>query len=278
MRPYPAVPSRNDLRTIITAWALLPWTLPAALLLLSTISQIQTPETQSLLAGSVSWAFVLVQSSLRVGFLAKSDQIRRKRLCWAAGGLFALAQVCERAALDREGIWRAKALLPGTLFGLIQIDFGPGAKPASTSHTEDQFVTGPLTPGLTRIVLIATVSAAVALNTPFVTAPTYALGLCSVLLISFAIVFLELALTIAADDRFGATGGLVAANGAHSRRTSSAAVQREAYWFCIRDFAAVATLAFIIASLAFQDFRIGGLAWDVVRGGSSGFRDRKSVV
>jgi hypothetical protein len=152
-------------------------------------------------------------------------------------------------------------LLPGALFGLVQIDFGANSKQITTSYFGDPTDTQSFGASIPRVVFVTTVSAAVALNNPFVTTPTLVLGVCSVLLTAFAIVFLELALTVASDERFGATGGFAAANGGYTRRASSAAVQQNGYWYCLRDFAVVATLAFSLATFTLEDFRFDHLGW-----------------
>ena len=147
------------------------------------------------------------------------------------------------------------------LLGVIQIDFGHHAKQSLAGHPEDQSNLGVATPHLARNVLIITVSAAVALNIPFVTASTSALGFCSVLFTTFALLFLERSFTAAPSDPSGTVEGLVIANASNSRRPSGAAAKREAYWACLRDFAAVVTLALVITSLMYEDFRVGGLTW-----------------
>jgi hypothetical protein len=92
-------------------------------------------------------------------------------------------------------------LLPGALFGLVQIDFGANSKQITTSYFGDPTDTQSFGASIPRVVFVTTVSAAVALNNPFVTTPTLVLGVCSVLLTAFAIVFLELAIPVGRPAR-----------------------------------------------------------------------------
>lgn len=85
-----------------------PFLLPAAFLVVSIISTINTPVQHSLLITSISWGLIWIFSIARAGLYSGFDNTIRKKFSWAAGGLFALAQICERAARDREGIWWTK--------------------------------------------------------------------------------------------------------------------------------------------------------------------------
>ena len=85
-----------------------PFLLPAAFLVVSIISTINTPVQHSLLITSISWGLIWIFSIARAGIYSGFDNAIRKKFSWSAGGLFALAQICERAARDREGIWWTK--------------------------------------------------------------------------------------------------------------------------------------------------------------------------
>src|ERR1700761_1643084 len=89
-----------------------PFLLPAALLIASIISTINTPVQHSLLITSISWGLVWIFSVVRAGIYSGLDNTIRTKFCWAVGGLLALAQIYERAARDREGIWWTKVTGP----------------------------------------------------------------------------------------------------------------------------------------------------------------------
>src|ERR1700742_1966813 len=85
-----------------------PVLLPIALLIACTLSDITTPVTHSLFVNSIAWLVVSICYGARVGLQIKSGITRKRKLSWLAGFLYALAQVCERAAADRDGLWWAK--------------------------------------------------------------------------------------------------------------------------------------------------------------------------
>jgi hypothetical protein len=87
-----------------------PAILPVALVVLSSLSATKTAFHRSLFANSIAWLLVCAYHGARLGKNAgaDADDARRRRLSWLAGLLYALAQVCDRAAADNEGIWWTK--------------------------------------------------------------------------------------------------------------------------------------------------------------------------
>ena len=84
--------------------------LPLTLLISSILAYLGTPVKHSLLTSAAVWLSLCTYTSLEVG---RSKDILEaapsQRLAWAAGGLLALAQVCERA-VDGRGVWWAKVI------------------------------------------------------------------------------------------------------------------------------------------------------------------------
>ena len=65
----------------------------------------------ALLTSAIAWLSICLYTSSRVGARSLLDGAPSQRLAWAAGGILALAQVCERA-VDGKGIWWAKVNIP----------------------------------------------------------------------------------------------------------------------------------------------------------------------
>jgi hypothetical protein len=82
--------------------------LPVAVALLSYLSATKTASRHSLFANSIAWLLVCTYHGARLGLNAGTGDARKQRLSWVAGLLYALAQVCDRAAADDEGAWWAK--------------------------------------------------------------------------------------------------------------------------------------------------------------------------
>lgn len=105
MSPVPA-----ELLQYVSEWS--PTLLPIAFILTSTISSYRTPSQHSLLITAISWALLWAYSCAQVGVFTGQDNSGRRRLCRYAGGLLALAILCERVASDREGTWLSKVGIP----------------------------------------------------------------------------------------------------------------------------------------------------------------------
>ena len=82
--------------------------LPALLFLSTLLAAFATPAKHSLLTSAIAWTSICTFCTLRTG--AKTllgDATAAKKLCWGAGGVWTLAQVCERV-FEGRGIWWAK--------------------------------------------------------------------------------------------------------------------------------------------------------------------------
>lgn len=86
-------------------------TLPLALLATSILAYIASSPKHALLTSAIAWLSICLYTSSRVGARSLLDGAPSQRLAWAAGGILALAQVCERA-VDGKGIWWAKVNIP----------------------------------------------------------------------------------------------------------------------------------------------------------------------
>jgi hypothetical protein len=96
-----------------------PAVLPVALLAAATFSATKTPFRHSLFANSVAWLLVCVYHAARLGLNGYAGSARKRRLSWLAGLLFALAQVCDRAAADVEGTrWSKVCSARGSVRGI----------------------------------------------------------------------------------------------------------------------------------------------------------------
>lgn len=83
--------------------------LPLTLLITSVLAYIGTPIKHSLLTSAAAWTGVIIYTSLKSsgGKQSLFNVTPARKLAWTAGGLFALARVCERA-VDGRGIWWAQ--------------------------------------------------------------------------------------------------------------------------------------------------------------------------
>lgn len=85
-----------------------PTALALAFVASSIVSALVASPEHSLLVAAVSWGLLWIYSSTRIGLSSGKDNVLRRRYSWTAGALLALAQVCEQAAHDPEGVWWTK--------------------------------------------------------------------------------------------------------------------------------------------------------------------------
>lgn len=84
--------------------------LPALLFLASLVANISTPTKNSLLTSAIAWLAVCASSTSKSSARSLLEATAARKTAWAAGSLFALAQVCDKAA-DGRAIWWAKVIL-----------------------------------------------------------------------------------------------------------------------------------------------------------------------
>jgi len=81
--------------------------LPVVLFLAALVANVGTPSKHYLLTSAFAWLAVCALCSLKTGAKSLLDATSAKKNAWAAGSLFALAQVCDKA-VDGRAIWWAK--------------------------------------------------------------------------------------------------------------------------------------------------------------------------
>ncbi|KAF2791010.1 glycosyltransferase family 90 protein [Melanomma pulvis-pyrius CBS 109.77] len=245
---------------------------PLLFLVCVTAAQVHGPVQHSLLVAAVSWALIWVLAIFRAGVWSSSGNRSRKTTSWLAGGLLALAQICDRAACDKEGIWSTKGLLP-LLAVLVSENefwskhtsipsyFTPDDSPIDSSLSAERSSR----PGYFRLLAVVTVSAAAALATRFTTSPTSTLGLSSVIFTATGLVLFENALKTTKDDTDSGGRGLMSANGTFSRRDSMGGAQKEQQLASLRDVAAVITIICGIATYLMEPvIKSDAMTWEPI--------------
>jgi hypothetical protein len=81
--------------------------LPVLSFLASLVANVGTPTEHSLLTSALAWLAVCALCTFKTGAKNLLDITPAKKNTWAAGLLFALAQVCDKA-VDGRAIWWAK--------------------------------------------------------------------------------------------------------------------------------------------------------------------------
>jgi hypothetical protein len=80
---------------------------PLLFIVFATAANIHEPVQHSLLITALSWEIVWALLVFKVGAWSNTSR-KRRHVSWIAGACFALAQMCERAACDKEGTWTAQ--------------------------------------------------------------------------------------------------------------------------------------------------------------------------
>ncbi|KAH7135106.1 hypothetical protein B0J11DRAFT_152762 [Dendryphion nanum] len=223
--------------------------LPLLFAILGPIATAHTPTRHSLLVHAVSWALIWIPTLFRTGFWSEDASRSRKITSWLAGACIALAQICDRAASDKEGVWSNKGFLP--LLVVLFSDSGILANhPGLPLHyAEDPLVDSPSSldkgshSSSSRFLVVATVSALTALATRYKSPSTFALGISSVIFTAAGLVLLETALKSSKDDTDTNKRGFMSANGTLSRRQSFHAANKDQQLASLRDVAVVVMIA-----------------------------------
>lgn len=84
--------------------------LPALLFFASLVANVFRPTNNSLLTSAIAWLAVCASSTSKGSARSLLEATSARKTAWAAGLLFALAQVCDKAA-DGLAIWWAKVIL-----------------------------------------------------------------------------------------------------------------------------------------------------------------------
>jgi hypothetical protein len=78
------------------------------------VANVDEPVQHSLLIKAVSWAVLWVLAVTKAGIWSNTRE-KRRTTSWLAGSLLALAQICDRAACDKEGTWATKVITTCTV-------------------------------------------------------------------------------------------------------------------------------------------------------------------
>lgn len=84
---------------------------PLLFLASATFVYAQVPVQHSLFVTSTSWLAVCMPTIAKVGIVSNTTNSRRS-LCWLAGAFLSLSCICDRAALDKQGVWATKVRCP----------------------------------------------------------------------------------------------------------------------------------------------------------------------
>ncbi|KAK5165712.1 uncharacterized protein LTR77_008635 [Saxophila tyrrhenica] len=240
--------------------------LPLVLLLSSVVSSIGTSVAHALLTSAVAWTVLSVYTSVRLrrGRNGKEENgVNRqaRRLSWAAGGLLALARICERA-VDGRGIWWANGLLPLTLTIFLSTSIlpplnEPTSPPASPEKSRPN-ASYPTSPNTSLIILTA--SAVAAIFAALGSNATIALGLSDALVTSLAFLLVERAHS---EAKHGNSGGSViyAANGLLAQPAAGSGGSGDAKTAVMRDVAVGSAVCTTVAALTLESFSFGGLGY-----------------
>jgi hypothetical protein len=88
---------------------------PLLFIVLALVANVHEPVQHSLLIKAVSWAVLGVLAVFKAGIWSNTND-KRRTTSWLAGSLLALAQVCDRAARDKEGTWATKVTTAYIIF------------------------------------------------------------------------------------------------------------------------------------------------------------------
>lgn len=90
--------------------------IPLLLIVSASFVYVNVPLQHSLFVTTISWLALCIPAALKAGVLGNTTNSRRS-VCWLAGAFLSLSYVCDRAALDKQGIWATKVgSLPVTRF------------------------------------------------------------------------------------------------------------------------------------------------------------------
>ncbi|KAK5125336.1 hypothetical protein LTR85_000445 [Meristemomyces frigidus] len=236
--------------------------LPALLLISCILAYIGTPVKHSLLTSAVAWLSICTYTTLRVGAKSLLDAAPGQKLAWAAGALFALAQIEERAEHGR-GIWWAKALLPLVVYAIAQTSIIPTSDISShdgSSTTSDKPRATPTYSSVTPLYILSA-SAVVAIHASSGSNTAISLGLSYAVLLSTALVLVERARAEAQQRSQDGGSVTYSANGFLAQPDKPALSAEDKTIAVIRDVSAAAAVGTGVAALALESLGFGGLAY-----------------
>jgi hypothetical protein len=240
---------------------------PLAFLISAIVANVNTPVQHSLLITSISWLFIWLATVFQAGS-GLSGGVNNKRIAgWAAGAFLALAEICDRAARDREGTWWTKALLPLLVTLIPENGFWTtsGALPSPiTSDESSSESTSEQRPSQRSFVLVTIVSlsAITALGTPYSSSPTSVLGICGAIFLATGLVLFEGAIRCRKDEGHIARRGFMSANGSFSRFTTvEKANPQQGSLAALRDVAGVMAFGCGVATYLMEAISSDAITW-----------------
>ncbi|CAK4032336.1 glycosyltransferase family 90 [Lecanosticta acicola] len=236
-------------------------TIPLVLLAASVLANIGTSTKHALLTSATAWLSLCIYTTSKVGARSLLDGAPSQRLAWAAGGMFALAQVCERA-VDGKGIWWAKALLPllihlftkSGVFEPSDTQLETPASPVKDRHASSTY-------GSKSTLALLTVSGLVAVYAHLGSISAVALGLSHAVLQVLALDLVERAKGAAKHHTSNGGSVIYSASGLLTQSTKAPASNQEQWLALVRDVSTAGGLAAAVAALTLESFRFGGLAY-----------------
>ncbi|KAK4541698.1 hypothetical protein LTR36_007407 [Oleoguttula mirabilis] len=235
--------------------------LPLLLLLPCILAYIGTPNKHSLLTSAVAWLSICIYTTLKIGARSLLDAAPAQRLAWAAGALFAVAQVEERA-VEGRGIWWAKAFLPLVVYAIGHTSIVPpsdASNHADSSTGSDKQRVTPTYKSTTPLYILSA-SAVVAIYASSSSNTVISLGLSYAVMFALALLLVERA---RAEARQTQTGGSViySANGFLAQPDKAALSAEDTTIAVIRDVSAAAAIGTGIAALILESASFGGLVY-----------------
>ncbi|CAI6227077.1 unnamed protein product [Periconia digitata] len=220
--------------------------IPALYVFFAQIAFSHAPVQHQLLVAAVSWGIVFLCTLLWAGISLGGERDRTS--AWLAGGFLALAQICESAACDKEGIWSTKGLLPLLVTVLSENEL-LSKLTILLKHESPLNPPFPEQKRFSRSFLVlssATISASVVLSTLFTIPSTFGLGISSVIFTGTGLVLFCSSLKSTSGDM-----GDVANNDA-----SSPPLNGRRQWtqgiVVLRDVAAILAVACGIGACVFE--------------------------
>ncbi|KAH7082135.1 hypothetical protein FB567DRAFT_561994 [Paraphoma chrysanthemicola] len=239
---------------------------PLLFTITSAVANVHEPVQYSLLIAAASWATIWVSTLLRVGIRSHPTK-KRRWTGWVAGACLAFAQICDRAACDKEGIWLFKSLLPFfvTLISKNEVMSRLLALPShdDTTHESADSPDTHSYVGSFRILAVTTVSA-VAVLLIYTVPTTSTLGVSSVIFTATGLLLFGSATGSAEDGTGDGAYEFVSTNQPATRSSTSHVLPREQQVAAVRDIAASLAAICGLASILIEPTIRDATTWQSV--------------
>ncbi|GAB7358190.1 hypothetical protein MBLNU230_g0343t1 [Neophaeotheca triangularis] len=254
--------------------------LPLLFLASSLIVYTGTPWKHALLTSTTAWLSICTYLTLRTGHKSLLGSTPAQKLAWCAGGLLALAAVCERAVEGRS-IWWAKALIPLLIFAikdgglLSDVDSGHLDVPAASPEKESP----PLHSTSKSPMVLLSASAIAAVYSTSGSNMTVALGLSYAFASALAFLLIASIKTVAQSQRQTGSSVIYSANGFLAQPADGQQPLESIKLVVARDVSFAAALATGLAAITMESFDVGNAGVRAVTGRETdGERELRDVV